>query len=186
MYLKTLFKEHLTRQSLKKIKTSQNQTGQLCIMKNEHNDEIENHHWYNLMSVSERLESRSNQVCQFEKVCFEKRIETKERVNMPCGREFQRRGAEQLNALDPLLVKRADGVVSWTAGEYLRVQVGLGCKGPWAKKQNLEIDATFNRKFSQVAEEQEWWCFMEGVLVIRAVSEPIAVYKDTWEGDQSG
>lgn len=46
-------------------------------------------------------------------------------MQMSCGREFQRQGEERLKALDPMVVKWADGVVCWMAEEDLRVQEGV-------------------------------------------------------------
>ena len=38
------------------------------------------------------------------------------------GREFQRLGADRLKALDPMVVRLADGVKSWMIEEDRRVQ----------------------------------------------------------------
>ncbi len=38
---------------------------------------------------------------------------------------FQSRGAEQLKAEDPLVVKRAGGAVRWMEEEDLKVRVGV-------------------------------------------------------------
>ena len=44
---------------------------------------------------------------------------------MSGGREFQRRGAERLKALDPMVVERAGGTVGWMEEEDLRVRKGV-------------------------------------------------------------
>ena len=44
---------------------------------------------------------------------------------MSGGREFQRRGAERLKALDPMVVKRAGGMLRLREDEDLRVRLGL-------------------------------------------------------------
>ena len=41
------------------------------------------------------------------------------------GREFQRRGAKRLKALDPMVVKQKGGAVRWMEAEDLRVQEGV-------------------------------------------------------------
>ena len=43
-----------------------------------------------------------------------------------CGRAFQRRGAEQLNALCPMVVRRAEGTDSCTEEVDLREREGVG------------------------------------------------------------
>lgn len=44
---------------------------------------------------------------------------------MSWERELQARGAEQLKALEPIVVKPTNGDVSWSAEEDLRVQEGV-------------------------------------------------------------
>ena len=44
---------------------------------------------------------------------------------MSGGREFQRLGADQLRALDPMVVRLTDGTKSWMVGEDQRVQEGV-------------------------------------------------------------
>ena len=46
-------------------------------------------------------------------------------MQMPGGREFQRRGADRLKALDPMVVKLADGADSWLAEEGRRFREGV-------------------------------------------------------------
>ena len=41
------------------------------------------------------------------------------------GREFQRLGADRLKALDPMVVRLADGAKSWMIEEDWRVQEGV-------------------------------------------------------------
>ena len=48
-------------------------------------------------------------------------METESEVRMSGGREFHRRGADRLKALDPMMVvKLADGAKSWLAEEDRR------------------------------------------------------------------
>ena len=49
-------------------------------------------------------------------------METESILGMSCEREFQRRGAERLRDLDPMVAKWADSIVSWMAEEDLRVR----------------------------------------------------------------
>ena len=42
------------------------------------------------------------------------------------GSEFQRRGAERLNALLPMVVRRAEGTDSWMEEEDLKARDGVG------------------------------------------------------------
>ena len=44
---------------------------------------------------------------------------------MSGGREFQRQGADLLKALDPMVVKLADGAEIWLAEEDWRVREGV-------------------------------------------------------------
>ena len=53
------------------------------------------------------------------------KVDTEEEVRMSGGREFQRREADQLKSLDPMVVKLADGAKSWLAEEDWRVQEGV-------------------------------------------------------------
>ena len=52
-------------------------------------------------------------------------METESEVRMSGGREFHRRGADRLKALDPMVVKLADGAKSWLAEEDRRVREGV-------------------------------------------------------------
>lgn len=49
-------------------------------------------------------------------------MERESKLRMSGGREFQRRGAERLKALNPMVVKRARGTVRWMVEEDLRVR----------------------------------------------------------------
>ena len=49
-------------------------------------------------------------------------METVSEVLMSGGREFQRQGADRLKALDPMVVKLADGAKSWLVEEDKRVR----------------------------------------------------------------
>ena len=52
-------------------------------------------------------------------------METVSEVQMSGGREFQRLGADQLKALDPMVVRLADGAKSWIVEQDERVQEGV-------------------------------------------------------------
>ena len=52
-------------------------------------------------------------------------METLSEVQMSGGREFQRLGTDRLKALDPMVVRLADGVKSWMAEEDRRVWEGV-------------------------------------------------------------
>ena len=52
-------------------------------------------------------------------------METESEVRMSGGRELHRWGADQLKALDPMVVKLADGAKSWLAQEDQRVREGM-------------------------------------------------------------
>ena len=52
-------------------------------------------------------------------------METVSKVQMSGGREFQRLGADQLKALDPMVVRLADGAKSWIVEQDERVQEGV-------------------------------------------------------------
>ena len=57
--------------------------------------------------------------------CFFRRdlkVETVSEVRMSSGREFQRLGADRMKALDPMVVRLADGVKSWMVEEDRRVR----------------------------------------------------------------
>ena len=49
-------------------------------------------------------------------------METVSEVQMSGGIEFQRLGADQLQVLDPMVVRLADGATSWIVEEDRRVQ----------------------------------------------------------------
>ena len=53
------------------------------------------------------------------------KVETVSEVRLSGGREFQRLGAERLKALDPVVVRLADGVKSWMVEEDRRVREGV-------------------------------------------------------------
>ena len=53
------------------------------------------------------------------------KVESESILRMSCGREFQRWGAEWLKALDPMVVRRAEGTVSWKAEEDRRAREGV-------------------------------------------------------------
>lgn len=50
------------------------------------------------------------------------KLEAVSEVQRSGGREFQRRGADWLKALDPMVVKLADGAKSWMTEEDRRVR----------------------------------------------------------------
>ena len=52
-------------------------------------------------------------------------METVSEVQMSGGREFQRLGADRLKALDPMVVRLADGAKSWIVEQDERVQEGV-------------------------------------------------------------
>ena len=52
-------------------------------------------------------------------------METVSEVRMSSGREFQRLGADRMKALDPMVVRLADGVKSWMVEEDRRVREGV-------------------------------------------------------------
>ncbi len=52
-------------------------------------------------------------------------MERKSKLRMSGGKEFQRRGAEQLKALDPMVVKQEEGTMSLMEEDDLRVQEGV-------------------------------------------------------------
>ena len=52
-------------------------------------------------------------------------METVSEVRMSGGREFQRLGADRLKALDPMVVRLADGVKSLMVEEDRRVREGV-------------------------------------------------------------
>ena len=60
-------------------------------------------------------------------------MEAESDVRMSGGREFHRRGADRLKALDPMVVKLADGAKSWLAEEdreiVQRDMMVPGCEG---------------------------------------------------------
>ena len=47
-------------------------------------------------------------------------MEIMSEVRMSSGREFQRVGADRLNALDPMMIRLADGAKSWIEEEDRR------------------------------------------------------------------
>ena len=53
------------------------------------------------------------------------KVETVSEVRLSGGREFQRLGADRLKALDPVVVRLADGVKSWMVEEDRRVREGV-------------------------------------------------------------
>ena len=53
------------------------------------------------------------------------KVETVSEVRMSSGREFQRLGADRMKALDPMVVRLADGVKSWMVEEDRRVREGV-------------------------------------------------------------
>ena len=52
-------------------------------------------------------------------------METESEVRMSGGREFHRRGADRLKALDPMVVKMEDGAESWLVEEDWSVREGV-------------------------------------------------------------
>ena len=52
-------------------------------------------------------------------------MESESEVRMSGGREFHRRGADQLKDLEPIVVKLAHGAESWLAAEDRRVREGV-------------------------------------------------------------
>lgn len=63
---------------------------------------------------------------------------------MVCGGEFQRRGAEQLKALDPVEDKRAQDVMRSTEEEDWRAREGVS---GWGRAENLESED----------QSDDWW-----------------------------
>ena len=64
-------------------------------------------------------------------------METVSEVKMSGGREFQRLGAERLKALNPMVVRLADGVKSWMVEEDRRVREGV-----WVWISSARYDGT--------------------------------------------
>ena len=62
---------------------------------------------------------------KFEKVGFQFGFEVFEVFLSSGGRLFQRRGAERLNALLPMVARRAGGTARWIEKEDLRVRKGV-------------------------------------------------------------
>ena len=65
---------------------------------------------------------------------FQARFKSGDSVKMSGVREFQSLGADRLKALDPMVVRLADGVKSWMVEEDRRVQEGVWMQkdeAPW-------------------------------------------------------